>query len=392
MPPLLLDVSHTSHTRARTGIQRVVRSIHAELGANAAPITYDPYRRAWRPVQAWEVANLASTTPSRKRAAAWPATVRMAGRVARLFGRAKSSLPSNAGLIVPELFSADVGRTLRTLSTVVSGPRVAVFHDAIPLQLPELSAPKTVSRFPAYLRELVQFDGIAAVSDASRDALTEYWTWLGATNVPPVQTIPLGVSPPAAVETRAEATSSPPVVLCVGSIEGRKNHLALLAACEQLWTRGVAFELRLIGIAQPATGALALDQIRTLQAAGRPVRYDGPVGEDALGEAYNACAFTVYPSLKEGFGLPVLESVGRGKPCICSADGAVGESARGGGCLALERVDADSLAAAIAGLLGDRTRLTQLTIEARARKLRRWSEYVSDLTRWMKTLPRRAAQ
>ena len=36
-----------------------------------------------------------------------------------------------------------------------------------------------------------------------------------------------------------------PVVLCVGSIEGRKNHLALLDACEQLWSQGATFTLTL---------------------------------------------------------------------------------------------------------------------------------------------------
>ncbi len=40
--PLLLDLSHTSHTRARTGIQRVARSLWRELGTAAQPITFDP--------------------------------------------------------------------------------------------------------------------------------------------------------------------------------------------------------------------------------------------------------------------------------------------------------------------------------------------------------------
>ena len=46
--PIFLDLTHTSHTRARTGIQRVTRSLHAALGANAIALTHDPYLRAWR--------------------------------------------------------------------------------------------------------------------------------------------------------------------------------------------------------------------------------------------------------------------------------------------------------------------------------------------------------
>jgi glycosyltransferase involved in cell wall biosynthesis len=110
----------------------------------------------------------------------------------------------------------------------------------------------------------------------------------------------------------------------------------LLDACEQLWTRGVRFELRLIGMAQAETGRTALARVRALQQAGWPLRYDGPVDDATVTAAYRECQFTVYPSLLEGFGLPVLESLALGKPCICSARGPVGESARGGGCVALE--------------------------------------------------------
>ena len=52
--PFLLDLSHTSHTSARTGIQRVARSLWRELGDSARPITYDPHQRTWRALDAWD--------------------------------------------------------------------------------------------------------------------------------------------------------------------------------------------------------------------------------------------------------------------------------------------------------------------------------------------------
>jgi len=42
--PVLLDLSHTSHTQARTGIQRVARSLRTALGTGAVAITHDPTR------------------------------------------------------------------------------------------------------------------------------------------------------------------------------------------------------------------------------------------------------------------------------------------------------------------------------------------------------------
>jgi len=116
------------------------------------------------------------------------------------------------------------------------------------------------------------------------------------------------------------------------------------------------------------------------------LRYDGPVTDAALGAAYAQATFTVYPSLIEGFGLPVLESLAHGRPCICSGRGALGESARGGGCLTLERVAPADLAAAISHLLGAPAERARLTAEARARRFRTWSDYAADLRAWLAAL------
>ncbi|MBL9201332.1 MAG: glycosyltransferase [Opitutaceae bacterium] len=386
--PLLLDLSHTSHTQARTGIQRVARSLLAALGARALPITHDPHAGSWRPLEPWEHATLAAPGGAERRGARWPWRARIRGRLRRLAGSA--ALPPHSGLVVPEVFSPTVAAALPGLFASTTGPRVALFHDAIALKFPELSPSKTVGRFPGYLAELLAFDGIAAVSEDSRASLQDYWAWLGAKNPPPIRAVPLGMEPQSPGPLGEKfPPGAPPVILCVGSIEGRKNHLALLEACEARWAAGDHFSLHLIGLAQPQTGAAALARIRGLQAAGRPLRYDGPVGDDAVARAYAACAFTVYPSLVEGFGLPVIESVAHGKPCVCSARGALGESAAGGGCLALERVDAATLAAAIARLLGTPAEVASLATAARARRLRTWSDYAADLSDWMAGLQHR---
>lgn len=388
--PILLDLTHTSHTRARTGIQRVARSLHLALGPDAIPITHDPHRENWRTLKSWEFDNLGDRGAAHQRGAHWPLTAKLLGRAARWTGRSKTQLPPNSGLLVPEVFAPSVAGAFPDLFAGVQGPRVAVFHDAIALQYPELSPLKTVTRFPGYLQELLAFDGIAANSETSRDALRDYWQWLGLTNTPPIEAIPLGVSLPPRVAAPAENTDGrAPTVLCVGSIEGRKNHLSLLEACEQLWTRGLHFELELVGLANRETGSAALARLRSLRDAGRPLRYHGALDDGALAAAYAACAFTVYPSIVEGFGLPVIESLAHGKPCICSGRGALGESARGGGCVALDSVDAASLAEAIASLLGSRENLAQLSVAARGRTFRQWPDYAADLSAWIRQLPRR---
>jgi glycosyltransferase involved in cell wall biosynthesis len=388
---LLIDLTHTSHTRARTGIQRVARALHHNVAGQAVPITRDPFLGAWRPLEPWEIANLANSQGGEKRKAQWPATARWLGRLRRVMGRT----PAHAihgeftGLIVPELFVPSVARDLPKLFSHVRGPRVALFHDAIPLRFPELSPPGTVARFPSYLQELLMFDGIAANSEDSRDALVHYWHWLGIKNAPPVKALLLGVDPVETIETIAPSRGANPIVLAVGTLEGRKNHLALLEACERLWSDGAKFRLHIIGHVNAETGGAALARLRRLQQAGRDLRYDGPATDHAVSQAYADCAFTVYPSLAEGFGLPVIESLAHGKPCICSAEGALGEISQHGGCLGLQALDTPSIIAALSSLLGSPDKLATLASAARARTFKNWPEYTAELTTWMQSLPRR---
>jgi glycosyltransferase involved in cell wall biosynthesis len=391
---ILFEASHTSHTRAQTGIQRVVRALFAALSAQERiePVCRDPHQETWRSLHPWENKILTNreSSVSAHRSAKWPLKVRLAGYARRLL-KAKSTCPPGDALIAPEIFSAKVGRALPELFACVRGPRVALFHDAIALKLPEFTPAKTVARFPAYLRELLAFDGVAAVSEDSRQSLVDYWRWLGVQNPPPVVTITNAVEitdfrhEPDAMGATANAV---PVILCVGSIEGRKNHLALLTACEQLWAHGRRFQLRLIGLVQPQTGRGALEKIQALQAAGYPLTYHGPVDDAALAAAYAACTFTVYPSLMEGFGLPVQESIAYGKPCICSKHGALGESAQGGGCQALDQVDAPHLAMAIDQWLCSPASLEAAVQETHRRHFKTWQNSADELISWLRDLPR----
>ena len=390
--PLLFDASHTSHTAAQTGIQRVVRALFEELNATgqAEPICYDPHLEGWRPLGAAETSVLRDRSggAGKSRGAKWTLGQKISGASRRWLNRLPA-LPPASGLICPELFSAKVGAQLRELLAQVAGPRVAIFYDAIALKFPEYTPPGTVARFPAYLRELLVFDGITAISEDSAASLRDYWRWLGVENAPPVRAIPLGVEH--SVPAAPGETVTPKIlrVLCVCTIEGRKNHVALLEASETLWREGLKFELQLIGMARADTAGAALAKIRELQQAGRPLLFPGAVDESELHAADRKCSFTVYPSLIEGFGMPVLESLQYGKPCICSGAGALGESAHGGGCLPLASVDATTLANTMRRLLREPAELSALATAARTRQLKRWPAYAGEITAWMRTLPRR---
>jgi glycosyltransferase involved in cell wall biosynthesis len=81
----------------------------------------------------------------------------------------------------------------------------------------------------------------------------------------------------------------------------------------------------------------------------------------------------------EGFGLPIAESLWHGKPCVCGGNGALGEVARGGGCLVVDQTSTDALAQAMTSLLLDQQLYVRLCSEARARKFRSWTDYIDKL-------------
>ena len=83
----------------------------------------------------------------------------------------------------------------------------------------------------------------------------------------------------------------PPLVLCVGSLEPRKNHLALLYAAERLWREGLDFQLLLI--AGSGWGEDIPAHIRRLQHAGRPLTIRTSATDTELAAAYQAARFSV---------------------------------------------------------------------------------------------------
>ena len=393
---LLFDLSHTSHSQARTGVQRVTLELRRALKniTSVEDITHDPYRRHWRPLQSWETRTL-ETVPgtAKRRGAYWPLRKQLRAWIDRNLHTSSTSvsLPKNtSGFLTTEIFTARTGQNLPDLFERLTGPKVAMFHDAISLRMPHLAPKGTVGRFPNYLSELRKFDGIVAVSEDSRQSLIDYWKWAGWNPVPDVIVSSHGLDHlpkrGGAGQSRSNEQSARPKILCVGSIEGRKNHLTLLSAAERLWRNGDTFELRIIGTLQRDTGHDALTKIRALQAAGRPVRYDGWVSDQELQQAYESASFTVYPSLLEGFGLPVWESVLNGVPCICSNIGATYEVASGGGCVAVDTSETEALTGAITTLLHDGERLKTLREETTPRVPPTWHDSATRIHDWMSTL------
>ena len=146
------------------------------------------------------------------------------------------------------------------------------------------------------------------------------------------------------------ATRTAPVrMLCVSTLEPRKNHRALLAAYELAVARppGPALELDLVGAAYVGSQDIANAVREADRRACRACVGTGRSSTTQLQALYAACDFTVYPSVVEGFGLPVIESLWFGRPCVCANFGVMAENAAGGGCLTADVRDPQALADAM---------------------------------------------
>ena len=104
------------------------------------------------------------------------------------------------------------------------------------------------------------------------------------------------------------------------------------------------------------------------------------VDDAELTSLYRRSHFTVYPSLEEGFGLPILESLWHGKPCVCADFGAMEEVARDGGCLRVDVRSAEQIKQAMERLLVEDGLWEALTREAASRSIKTWPEYAREVS------------
>jgi len=197
---------------------------------------------------------------------------------------------------------------------------------------------------------------LIAVSESTRQDLVEL---LGVAPEK-VRVVPLGISRPSATPAPAsrlaELGLNGNFVLQVGRIEARKNQAAALHAVEKL--EGVT-----LAVAGPERDALLTARLRHSDRC----RVLGMVDQPTLELLYRRAAAVVVPSLYEGFGLPVLEAMVRGKVVVAAKSSSLPEV---GGDAALYFHDSagpDEVAGVLEIALGDQALRTKLARAARAR-------------------------
>jgi glycosyltransferase involved in cell wall biosynthesis len=389
---LFIDVTNSCRSARNTGMQRMTRRLFAELErrVSVTPLCWNRLGHFYHRLGDRESAYLRKPFQGYKRAVALPEMrgEKFPGELQRLFRRQPVDLANEIHdgdvFLAPDFFGDSRRRKLPQLIRNGGMRAVAIFHDAATERL-GLHAHRSTRKFREYLQTLACFDRVICISQQSRDDLLAFWNEYGVRDVPEtfVESWPLEF------DERERGSIDLPnkskSVLCVSTFVPRKNHLALLSAAEDAWSNGLDFELKLVGAW--AGNWPVLFKIRALRAKGRPLDWLKHVDDQTLHALYRECAFTVYPSLMEGFGLPIAESLWHGKPCICGGNGALDEVARRGGCLIVDQTSTAALAEGIKTLLLDRQLYLRLCDEARARRFRSWSDYIDKFLTHLKPAP-----
>jgi glycosyltransferase involved in cell wall biosynthesis len=387
---IYLDVSSAASSAVNMGVHRTVRGIdHCLKGlslGDVTPLRWDFSSCSYATLSAREQGFLENPFQDYKGAQAlpgrWPwrqwkqSWMDQRTRAERRVDL-KSCLSEKDLLLIPDLCWDRRIEAWPSLAEV-AGKKIAVFHDAMPLNLPGQSGSND-KLFRDYVCALACLDHVICISQEVQADLLRYWEQFGVKPKPTsVITWP--------VPFRGERPQNAPnfksrQLIYVARLKLRKNHLILLDAAEQLWRAGVSFRLDLIGVEDAYFDTRRiLRRVQELRRAGHPVQWRKHISDEELNQAYAESAFTVFPSQMEGFGLPILESLWHARPVICGSNGALGEVAQeGGGCLLVDQNSVVEVAEAMRRLLADEVLYEELYQQARKRGFRSWEDYGKEL-------------
>ncbi|MGB5085209.1 MAG: glycosyltransferase family 1 protein [Methylocystis silviterrae] len=208
----------------------------------------------------------------------------------------------------------------------VGGQLITVLHDLIPLIHPLSVSPEMTDEFNAWFEKIVlKSDRIICVSKSTAMDLIAYVTRNNLATKPHLRIgwWRLGAdfdseegAPPSA-EAKAVTANETPYFVSVGTLEPRKGYPIALEAFERLWLRGVDARYVIIGRAGWQSDALA-HRIKQHQEFGRRLLWLENASDADLRHCYTHACALVYPSMIEGFGIPLVEAGRYGLPVIAS--------------------------------------------------------------------------
>jgi len=296
-----------------------------------------------------------------------------------------------AGFGFAEAFSEFYRRILAQKARLVF-----LLHDVIPITQPNYT-PEGVDKFFAPAMRLPA-DIITTTNFNARDFKSAYQQIMQVPHASPIPIVPLAHEFPGVPrnagpkgygsERLDRAIDGKPFVLCVGTVEIRKNHIMLFNVWRALKHElGDQLPLLVVAGRRGWKAAPALSVLDHLKPGQDPISFVDAPSDDELKWLYASCAFTVFPSLYEGWGLPVGESLWFGKACAASQTSSIPEVGQDL-CYYFDPEEPDQMKTAIRQLLKPEVR-SAFETKIRSATLRKWSDVAADLMSVLLTLVER---
>jgi len=272
--------------------------------------------------------------------------------------------------IVARQIHPDIVHAIYFLPPVTGTPTVLTVHDISFELYPQFFDRRALVRDRLLIRNSAQrATKVVTISETSRRDLIDLY------GLAPdrVIAIPLGVAPsfsPGDPAARGSPADGRPLrLLAVGTLQPRKNLVRLLEAVHTI-ARDIPVVLRIIG-----PDGFQADVIRERSVGNAQVEIVGYVEDEALADAYRWADMLVYPSIYEGFGLPVIEAMACGTPVVTSTGGSLPEVA-GDAAFIVDPLDVPAIANGIRRVAEDAV----LAHSLRTRGLARAAEFTWEET------------
>jgi glycosyltransferase involved in cell wall biosynthesis len=268
-----------------------------------------------------------------------------------------------------------------------SGVRVAVFiHDLIQVTKPELAEPTATTVFRRSLVDVLSVSSYVLTN--SKSVADDVRCYLATRMNFELPVIPIKLASELnqrrnnteVTFQKYEEFAAEDYVLCVGTIEIRKNHVYLIEIWERLIRefQGPVPNLVFVGKWGWKIAALQKYLEGSDYLGGRLYIYN-EISDGDLAFLYENCLFTIYPSFAEGWGLPVGESLTYGKPCIASRATSIPEVG-GALCKYLDPFDVEDGYRVVSEVLADRSALAAWTKQVQAEfRPKTWKDFSEEL-------------
>lgn len=311
---VLVDISEVVRMDARSGIQRVVRNFCTGLAALAETHGFELHPISWSESGIHHADSYAHERLGLPLRASGDGPV--VAQTNDLLFMLDSSWWS------PERFDA-----LQADVRLRGGEVVWMVYDLIPMLFPETCHPGMPPSYASWLaHSIARSDGFICISEATRLDLERFVDQLGGFSRRPwTRSVHLGSdlesgqAAPASPDTLAltESLGRIPYLLCIGTIEPRKDYPTTLAAFERLWDAGVDCALVIVGKQGWNVDDLVV-RLRQHPQSGRRLFWLEGIGDGDIEHLLLHAAGLVQASLAEGFGLPVVEAGSKGSALLLS--------------------------------------------------------------------------